>query len=77
MKDLERSWEFSKLKYDVFISSYDDRNFFFRVDLESGIRNDFLKPEDINPDGYMLKVTNSLDSKVRSWKQNFDVLNFT
>ncbi len=57
------------LKYDVFISSYDDRNFFFRVDLESGIRNDFLKPEDINPDGYMLKVTNSLDSKVRSQKK--------
>lgn len=41
--------------------SYDDRNFYFKVDKEAPIENEFIK--EINEDGYTLKVTNSLDSK--------------
>jgi len=48
-------------------NSYDDRNFFFKVDPESKIENPYLTKEDINPNGYMLKVTNTLDSKAESY----------
>lgn len=44
-------------------NSYDDRNYFFKVDVESEIDNVHLKKEEICPDGYVLKITNSLDSK--------------
>ena len=44
-------------------NSYDDRNYFFKIDIETGIDNDNISKEDIFPEGYILKVTNSLDSK--------------
>lgn len=45
-------------------NSYDDRNFFFKVDTSMPITNPYLKStQDICPDGYVLKVTNTLDSK--------------
>ena len=44
-------------------TSYDDRNFFFKVNPDSDIENDNLKKTDICQDGYVLKVTNTLDSK--------------
>ena len=43
--------------------SYDDRNYFFEVDPEAPIDNPHLDKSDICRDGYILKVTNSLDSK--------------
>ena len=43
--------------------SYDDRNYFFKVDPEAPIDNPNLEKSDICQDGYILKVTNSLDSK--------------
>ena len=36
--------------------SYDDRNYYFQVDPEAAIENDNIT--EINPDGYILKVTN-------------------
>ena len=50
------------IKMKEFVS-YDDRNYFFQVDPEADIDNPNLSASDINPDGYILKVTNSLDSK--------------
>ena len=45
------------------LNSYDDRNFFFKIDPdESKIDNEFLSKEDFEH-GLNLKVTNSLDSK--------------
>ena len=50
------------IKMKEFVS-YDDRNYFFQVDPEADIDNPNLSVSDINPDGYILKVTNILDSK--------------
>jgi hypothetical protein len=47
----------------IWISSYDDRNFFFRVLPGSQIDNGFIHEKDISESGYMLKVTNWLDSE--------------
>ena len=44
-------------------NSYDDRNYYFHVDPEADIDNEHLRKSDISPDGYILKVTNILDSK--------------
>lgn len=41
--------------------SYDDRNYFFKIDPQSKPNNDYLT--DFNDEGYILKVTNTLDSK--------------
>jgi hypothetical protein len=48
-------------------NSYDDRNFYFKVDPESEVENPYLTKETLNPNGYMLKVTNILDSKNASY----------
>jgi len=44
-------------------NSYDDRNFYFKVDPNSEIDNPYLSKENLNVNGYMLKVTNTLDSQ--------------
>ena len=44
-------------------NSYDDRNYYFHVDPDADIGNEHLRKSDISPDGYILKVTNILDSK--------------
>ena len=41
--------------------SYDDRNFYFKVDGEHPVEN--VNIDAVNSDGYVLKITNSGDSK--------------
>ena len=65
--DKEKAIEFAQKLYGLKASnvkefnSYDDRNYFFKVDPNAEIENENVK--EINPEGYILKVTNSLDSK--------------
>ena len=67
--DKEKAGAFAKSLYGLQATnlkefvSYDDRNYFFKVDPESPVDNPNLNKSDICPDGYILKVTNSLDSK--------------
>jgi len=68
-KAIEFVWELFGLKAENVkeFNSYDDRNFYFKVDPESEIENPYLTKETLNLNGYMLKVTNILDSKNASY----------
>ena len=68
-KAIQWAWELFGLKATNVkeFNSYDDRNFFFKVDPDSEIDNPNLSKEDLNLNGYMLKVTNTLDSKNASY----------
>jgi hydroxylysine kinase len=44
-------------------NSYDDRNYYFKVDPVALVDNEHILKEDICSDGYVLKITNTLDSK--------------